>query len=345
MAKIKIGELFNLEKGSLQSSKCTPGQYNFITAAEKWKTHNMYTHDIEALVFAAMASGSLGRTHYVIGKFIASDLCYIMTPKDSKKYPINIPFYYFVFNSLRDDIVKNTKSGTSKEAINQTNLKNYEIPYFDIEQQNLWIEKLKKTRQIKEELIKEFKNQQTLLKKLRQSILQEAIEGKLTKTWRESHPNIEPASVLLEKIKAEKEQMLKEKKIRKQKPLPPISEEEKPFEIPEGWQWCRLGDISIIGTGATPLTSNEEYYKNGTINWITSSATGKDFVYEAEKKITQKAIDETNCNINPVGTLVIAMYGQGKTRGQITELMIEASTNQACATINPYLTDNILLLP
>ena len=70
---IEIGKLFNIEKGSLQSSKCTPGQYSFITAGEEWKTHIEYTHDCEALVFAMAASGSLGRTHYVNGKFIASD--------------------------------------------------------------------------------------------------------------------------------------------------------------------------------------------------------------------------------------------------------------------------------
>ena len=66
----------------------------------------------------------------------------------------------------------------------------------------------------------EIETQQTLLKKLRQSILQEAIEGKLTTSWREQNPDIESASVLLEKIKAEKEQLIKDKKIKKQKPLP-----------------------------------------------------------------------------------------------------------------------------
>jgi len=245
MGKVKIGDLFALEKGSLQSSKCTAGEYDFITASKEWKTHNEYSHDTEALIFAAMASGSLGRTHYVNGKFITSDLCYILTPKDSKKYPINLKFYHFVFNSLRDEIVKNTKSGTSKESINQTNLRKYEIPYFDIEQQNVWIERLLQTKSIKESLEEEIQTQQQLLKKLRQSILQEAIEGKLTKEWREKNPDIESASVLLEKIKQEKEQLVKEKKIKKQKPLPLISEDEIPFEIPESWEWCRLGDIVL----------------------------------------------------------------------------------------------------
>jgi len=171
MSKVRIGDLFELEKGSLQSSKCTEGEFDFITASKEWKTHNDFSHDFEALIFAAMASGSLGRTHYVNGKFITSDLCYILTPKDNDKFPIDLKFYHFVFNSLKEEIVKNTKSGTSKEAINQTNLKNYEIPYFGIEQQHLWIEKLLKTKSIKEDLTDEAETQQTLLKKLRQKIV------------------------------------------------------------------------------------------------------------------------------------------------------------------------------
>lgn len=163
---LPIGRLFNIEKGVLQSTKCTPGDYDFITAAEEWKTHNEYTHECEALIFAAAASGSLGRTHYVDGKFTTSDLCYILTPKNDGKYPLNLSFYHFVFNSLRPYLVAATKSGTSKESINQTNFKNYEIPYFDIELQDFWIEKLKNTLGLKDLLGSELAHQQILLKKL-----------------------------------------------------------------------------------------------------------------------------------------------------------------------------------
>ena len=183
--------------------------------------------------------------------------------------------------------------------------------------------------------------QQSLLKQLKQTILQEAIEGKLTAKWRAKNPDIGKAKELLEQIKKEKEKLIKDKKIKASKPLPPINEDEIPFDIPQNWEWCRLGDISFVGTGATPLTSEPKYY-NGDINWITSSATGADFVTEAETKITELALKETNCQIYPIGTLVIAMYGQGKTRGQITELMIDSATNQACAAISIYLKDKAL---
>jgi len=87
-------------------------------------------------------------------------------------------------------------------------------------------------------------HQQTLLKKLRQQILQEAIQGELTTDFRAQNPDIEPAGELLARIKAEKNQLIKDKKIKKQKPLPPISEEKKSFELPEGWKWCRVRDFA-----------------------------------------------------------------------------------------------------
>ena len=76
---------------------------------------------------------------------------------------------------------------------------------------------------------------------LKNSILQLAIQGKLVP----QDANDEPASVLLERIKAEKQKLIKEKKIKKEKPLPEITEEEKPFEIPESWEWCRFGEIIL----------------------------------------------------------------------------------------------------
>ena len=94
---------------------------------------------------------------------------------------------------------------------------------------------------------KEFFTEKSAIKKLRETVLILAVQGKLTKKWRESRKlsgqDVEPASVLLEKIKAEKEQLIKDKKIKKEKPLPEITEKEIPYELPESWEWCKLGDI------------------------------------------------------------------------------------------------------
>ena len=170
-------------------------------------------------------------------------------------------------------------------------------------------------------------------KALRQKILDLAIHGKLVP----QDPNDEPASVLLERIRTEKERLIKEGKIKKGKKSAKTSDKPHyPYELPKGWVWCKLDDIAYVGTGATPLTACKYYYENGNIAWINSSSTKVPFIAKASNFITQKAIEETNCLVYPKGTLVIAMYGEGKTRGQISELLIDAATNQACAAVRPY---------
>jgi type I restriction enzyme S subunit len=93
----------------------------------------------------------------------------------------------------------------------------------------------------------EIETQYTLLKQFRQAVLQEAIEGKLTAEWRKENPKLiseeNHAARLLEKIKADKERLIKECKIKRPKPLPPISEDEEPFALPDGWVWTRLGSL------------------------------------------------------------------------------------------------------
>ena len=250
--KVRIGEIFHLEKGCLQSSKCIQGKYDFITAAKDWKTHNTYTHDCEAIVYAVAASGSLGQAHYINGKFIASDLCLILTEKDKTKYPINFLFYQIIFESLRDEVVSKTKTGTSKEAISQKNFSAYEIPYFSIDFQNANYQRLINAKKIIAEINKEIEAQKLYVKQLRRNILQDAIEGKLTADWRKEHPVQKgnpdyDAEALFELIQ-------KERKVdKKQKALPPILDAEKPFELPSGWKWVRLGEIAegfMYGTSA-----------------------------------------------------------------------------------------------
>ena len=245
MSLKKIKQLFNIEKGVLQSSKCIEGEYDFITAAADWKTHNEYTHDCEALIFAA-ASGSLGRTHYVNGKFISSDLCFILTPKEPEKLPVNLRFYHIIFNLYKNEIVAATKAGTSKEAIGLRVFGEYELPYFDISIQQKVKAEFGKAEALKNDLFDEYTYQLTLLENLNQAILQEAVQGKLVP----QDPKDEPASELLKRIKAEKAALRQAQgKGKKEKPLPPIKPDEIPFEIPENWVWCRLGEIISISSG------------------------------------------------------------------------------------------------
>lgn len=98
-----------------------------------------------------------------------------------------------------------------------------------------------------------FFNEEANIKKLRETVLQLAVQGKLTAQWRAENPNVEPATELLKRIQAEKTQLIKEKKIKKEKLLPPITEGKIPYELPEGWAWCRLGEVILnIEAGKSP---------------------------------------------------------------------------------------------
>lgn len=100
---------------------------------------------------------------------------------------------------------------------------------------------------------------------LRKSLLQEAIQGRLVP----QDPTDESADVLLQRIHAEKEQLIKEGKIKKPKPLPPITEEEKPFAIPDSWQWVRLGELGVLSGGKTPQAT--DIYPSGSYPYFKVS--------------------------------------------------------------------------
>ncbi|MCC5941736.1 MAG: restriction endonuclease subunit S [Balneolaceae bacterium] len=127
----------------------------------------------------------------------------------------------------------------------------------------------------------------------------------------------------------------KPRKPRKAKELDPIGVEDLADlpEIPENWKYVRIGNIGNVGTGATPLKKEKSYYENGTIPWVTSGALNNEYVRKATDFVTEKALSETNLSLFPKQTLLVAMYGEGKTRGKCSELLIEATTNQAIAAI------------
>ncbi|MAN58313.1 MAG: hypothetical protein CMC08_00580 [Flavobacteriaceae bacterium] len=132
------------------------------------------------------------------------------------------------------------------------------------------------------------------ISQLKQAILNEAIQGKLTQEWREHNPHTEPASELLERIKAEKEQLMKDKKIRKEKPLPLITEEEIPFEIPESWSWCKLGEINNTFLGGSAFSSSR-FLKSSSIQVLRISNVKDDKLDLIKNAVF---IDETNANEN-----------------------------------------------
>src|SRR5687768_2898613 len=96
----------------------------------------------------------------------------------------------------------------------------------------------------------------------------------------------------------------------------------------------KLKDISLlIGSGITPRRDNKSYWEGGTIPWLKTEQLGEKNIYDTNEKITQFALDETSIKIFPVNTLSMAMYGEGRTRGNVSILKKEMTTNQACCNI------------
>ena len=178
-------------------------------------------------------------------------------------------------------------------------------------------------------------------------ILDLAIRGKLVP----QNQNDEPASVLLERIRAEKKELIKAGKIKRDKKESVIFrgednsyyekiggkvvniDDEIPFELPDSWFWCRLGNIGDWQTGATPNRRKPEYYE-GAIPWIKTGDLNNGYITEVPEAITELALAETSVKVIPSNTVIVAMYGA--TIGKVGITTFESTTNQACcACCNP----------
>ena len=158
---------------------------------------------------------------------------------------------------------------------------------------------------------------------LKNSILQLAVQGKLTDQRVEDGT----AEELYLQIQEEKQCLIKESKIKKEKPLPEITEDEIPFEIPENWKWVRVGNIGSWSAGATPSRTKPEYY-GGNIPWLKTGDLNDGIIEDIPETITDLALEKTSVRLNPIGSVLMAMYGA--TIGKLGILNVSATTNQAC---------------
>lgn len=117
-----------------------------------------------------------------------------------------------------------------------------------------------------------------------------------------------------------------------------------PVENEKGWEVKKLGEVCSVGTGSTPNRKNKEYYEHGIYPWVKSTEVCNLPIYSVEEFITEEALQNTNCGLYPKDSILMAMYGQGKTRGQVGLLKIEACTNQAVAAIVPSKKINSIFL-
>ena len=257
--------------------------------------------------------------------------------------------YLQYFLLIHKDTLKNSKKGAAIPHLNKELFFNLIIPIPPVNEQNRIVSKLRTL----EPFIEKYTKSEKTLEKLntsfpeqfKKSILQQAVMGKLVP----QDENDEPASVLLERIRAEKQKLIAEGKIKKDKNESVIFrrdnshyeklngierciDDEIPFKIPDSWEWIRLGNIGDWGSGATPNRSNPEYY-NGDIPWLKTGDLNDGYIEYIPEKISLIAFKKTSVRLNPTGSVLIAMYGA--TIGKLGILTFPSTTNQACCACFP----------
>lgn len=267
---VKLGDVCLIEKGKTGILKAIPGEYPMVVTSEERKSHNEYQFDDEAILIPLVSSTghghrSLKRIHLQKGKFALGSILCAVIPKNKSELSAEY-LYRFLDLNKENELVARMR-GMANVSLPIKEIAQIEIPLPPINEQMEFIKKYKEIENNSSNLISEYIYQLDTVKKLRQQILQEAVQGKLVQQGNSD----EPASVLLEKIKAEKAQLIADKKLKKDKDLQPMKLEEIPFDIPDNWVWCRLGEILTFGpsNGYSPQES-----KTGDgIKCLTLSAT------------------------------------------------------------------------
>ena len=301
-------------------------------------------------VLIAMYGATIGKVAIVGKELTTNQACCACTPFGIYNY-----FLFFFLMGSQIDFIKKGEGG-AQPNISREKLVSHLMPIPLLTEQYRIVEKIQYLLPLVEKYsdsqILQDKLNSEIKDKLRKSILQEAIQGKLVPQIAEEGS----AQELLEQIKAEKQKLVKEGKLKKSalassviyrgddnKYYEQVNKkclditEQIPFEIPENWVWVRMGQIGDWGAGSTPQRGNANYY-NGKILWLKTGELNNGIVYDTEEKVTQKAFLDCSLRMNKIGDVLIAMYGA--TIGKLAIVGKELTTNQACCGCTPYLIYN-----
>lgn len=237
------------------------------------------------------------------------------------------------------DLCERASAGiTHRKYLNESFFLNYEIMLPSVEEQLIQIEKIKNQKISFGELTSELTHQLDLIKQLRQAFLREAMQGKLITNDKLRITNGETGHELLAKIKAEKAKLIAEKKLKKEKELPPITEDEIPFEIPEHWAWCRLGEISNFISGTN--FNSSDFKKGEGVKCIKITNAGVGELIETDDVLPYNFIEKYSNYIVYQGDLILALtrpyIAEGLKISKCNNVYNNSLLNQRVALIRNY---------
>ena len=330
--KVKIGDVCKIAKGTTGIASAEPGKYPLVVTAVERKTCSTYQFDCDAVCIPLVSSSghgkkSLNNVHYQSGKFALGTILCAVIPNNSDELDARYLHQYLQF--YKDTVLVPLMKGAANVSLSMKDIAGVLIPLPPIKRQRELAEMFVSLQEKQKELFTEFEKQKSYAKQLRQNILQEAIEGKLTADWRKQHPVQKgnpdyDAKALFDKIQAEKSENKSSKKT-----LAPITKDETPFEIPTNWKWVRLGEISynrFTGPFGSMLHKSD-YVENG-IPLINPTNIKTDGInYSSCMMISQKKYQELSRYTLSKNDIVLARRGDLSKCG-----IIENSVLQICGT-------------
>lgn len=250
-------------------------------------------------------AGTIGET-FIMPKNMEKGIINQALMKITLSEYIEKQFYLMYFDYILNSQITNISKGSAIKNIPPLkHLKSIVFPLPPLAEQKRIVEKVDELFALIDELDSNKEELLEVINLTRNQVLQEAIQGKLV----EQDKNDEPASVLLQRIKEERDKLVREKKIRKPKKLPPIEEEEKPFDIPKRWEWVRLGEVALVNMGQSPkgntVNDNEGMeFHQGKVHFGEKYLNKSDKYTTNPKKIAQS--DDILLSVRaPVGTVNI----------------------------------------
>jgi type I restriction enzyme S subunit len=315
---ITVYGVTNKEGITTTGNKASEDLSNYLILKENQFAYNPYRINVGSLGLAPQG---------VIGAVSPAYVVFETSPELNSLF-----LYYYLKSQLGINLIKwYGDRGGVRSALRYRDLEQIDIPKLSIEEQLHVLGKLKEIRDPLDKLNANLELQKENIIMLRQSILQEAVQGKLV----EQDPDDESANVLLEKINDENEQLIKDRKIKNKKGLPQIRDEEIPFELRQGWEWVRVETLGITVTGKTPPTNVKEYY-NGEIPFLNPGNINNGKVNYDGKTLTKEGSKFSQ--VIPKGSILIVCIN-GSLQNGIGQVAIndrEITVNQQINALIPY---------
>ena len=322
LKSVRVGDVCTVEKGVTGLAKATPGNYPLVATSAERKTSKDYQFEAKAVCIPLVSSTGHGKktlnyVHYQEGKFALGSILAALIPRDEKV--LSARYLHTYLQKNKDRVLVPLMKGAANVSLSVAAISNISIPLPPIKKQEAILEKIDSISNEHAAFLSEINIQASLYEKLRRAVLQEAVEGKLTAEWRKQNPESitddNHASKLLKKIRTEKEILTKEGKIRKEKPLPPTTNEGIPFSIPNGWVWAYVSDLGASISYAIvdgPFGSHlvlSDYDKDGEFPVLTIGCIDEGFDLTRMRRINKTKYEQIKRSTIRGGDILMAKIG------------------------------------